>query len=939
MISPLLRRASIFGAVAGLGFTLAWLLGAAEGRPGKAKPLVPVKPLPPGTSLQAQGGVGGISLVRAENLVVAPVQEAVLEDGTRLPFRAMVLRGDAERPLPSPREEYSRVLITNPDLQLLPVPRTRKEYDASSEVEPSRVRAPEGVLDSGPNDAMILHWRGGVKARTVSDGTPWDFEGEEAVSDVRARTLHAPGAVALVSRDLRVEGRDLDASETARTVTLAGGASGSVESARGVRIAGGEAKGATRFKCRGTFRILPLPAAPAAAAGFERWRLVLDEDAVVDQDDGSLAARHIEADVTRPKAGAKGDTSVDEVRADGAVVLTGRGEGREFRGTGDRLVARPQAKGNTDAWLDGSPAVFVRETDGGREVRNLEIRGEGTARLGFPAADGPVAAAFRGGARAVLLEPPAKEGDPPRRRDLRSNSLSLAGMRSGSGPTRVDAVLAEGEAFLQDGDRTAQAKRIEFHPLAAGASRTLLDGDVLFSWPAAGALDPVSALAPAGDGASPAGPPGTMLLSSPGKAVLEQPAEGSTEEGKRFTVEGGAVLRRVAGEREVYRLACTAIDGRTAPGRGGLERLVAKGDVRLAGREEGPGGRRYEMKGDLLDVRGAPDSREARTADVTGPKERPASASFAREDGSPFTVAAPVLHFDRSDGSFRAEGGVRGTGILPEGRTPGNRGTGAAELSCDRLDGVLARGAGEGSTRVVSLDARGPVWIRTATEYVSGDRLDYDEAKGSLRLRGDPARVTSRTRGTDPARKLEDSCEAPELLLFLKDGALVEARADTGGRIVCHRANAGSTDRFESRCTGPLSYRPEETRLQGEVSVLHSEMKAGAFAPKDRIEGADEVRLYRPLVSSQAGPPERVIASSEAGRIALAFESGEFRASGVARADMDVPGQKVTLESSPGAPRFRIQTADSTGTCRRAIYDYGRTRLLETVAMTLESGK
>jgi hypothetical protein len=711
-----------------------------------------------------------------------------------------------------------------------------------------------------------------------------------------------------------------------------------VESTRGVRIAGGEAKGATRFKCRGNFRILPLPAAPGAEAKVERWRLVLDEDAAVDQDDGSLAARHIEADITRPKAGTKGDTSVDEVRADGAVVLTGRGEGREFRGTGDRLVARPQAKGNTDAWLDGHPAVFVRETDGSREVRTLEIRGEGTARLGFPADDGPVAAAFRGGARAVLLEPPEKEGGTPRRRELRSNSLSLAGMRSGGGATRVESVLAEGEAFLQDGDRTAQAKRVEFHPLEGGASRTLLDGDVLFSWPAAGALDPVSALAPSGDAQAPAGPPGTMLLSSPGRAVLEQPKEGSTEEGKRFTVEGGAVLRRVAGEQEVYRLACSSIDGRTAPAAEGLERLVAKGDVRLAGREEGAGGRRYELRGDVLDVRGAPDSREARTADVTGTKERPASASFAREDGSPFTVAAPVLRFDRSTGGFRAEGGVRGTGILPEGRTAGARG-GAAELSCERLDGVLSRGTEQGSTRVVSLDARGPVWIRTATEYVSGDHLAYDDAKGSLLLRGDPARVTARTRGTDAARKFEDVCEAPELLLLLKDGALVEARAETGGHVVGHHAAASPPQRIEARCSGPLAYRPEEIRLRGGVSVLVAEMKAGAFAPKYRLDGADEVRVYRPLVSSQAGPPERVIASSEAGRIALAFESGEFRATGVARADMDVPRERITLESSPGAPRFRIQSADATGTCRRAVYDSKKMQLLETVAMTLESGK
>ncbi len=831
---------------------------------------------------------------------------------------------------------------------MLPVPRTRAEYAASSEAEPARVRAPEGILDSGPRESMVIEFRGGVKARTVRDGTPWDFEGENAVCDVQARTLRSPGAVSLVSRDLRVEGRGLDASETARTVVLSGGASGSVESARGVRIAGGAAKGATRFRCRGAFRILPLQAPGGPAARIERWRLVLDEDAVVEQDDGSVAARHIEADISRPREGAKGETTVEEVRADGAVVLSGRGEGRDYRATGERLLARPQAKGNTDAWLEGSPAVFVREADGDRVVRDLEIRGDGTARLGFPAAEGPVEAAFRGGARAVLVEPAPSAGGPVRRREMRAASLSLAGLRTGGRPTRVESVLAEGEAVLGDGDRTAQAKRIDFRPLEGGASRTVLSGDVLFSSPAAGAMDPLSALSPAGEAPSAAPASGTMLLSSPGTVVIEQPAEGDRDAGMRFTVEGGAVLRRVAGEREVYRLTCASIDARTPPGERSLDRLLAKGDVRIAGREEGPAGRRYDVRGDVLDVRGSPGSREARTADVAGSPERPASASFARDDGSPFSVSARTLRFDRATGGFRAEEGVRGTGILPEERTAGigkGRG-GAAELACGVLEGVLREGAAQGATRVESLDARDAVWVRTATEFLSGDRMIYDAAKGSLLLRGDPARVTSRHQGPGAAPKLEDLCEAPELRLLLRDGRLVEATTADGGHVVSHLAPAAAAGRpapapvrVEARCSGPLAYRPEETLLRGNVSVLHSEMKDGAFVLMDRLEGADEVRAYHPPVAGQTGTVIRVTASSAAGRIALDTGTGGFRATGVARSDMDVAAGKVTLESSPGAPRFRIEKDDAVGTCRRAVYDIGKKQLLETVALILESGK
>ncbi len=410
------------------------------------------------------------------------------------------------------------------------------------------------------------------------------------------------------------------------------------------------------------------------------------------------------------------------------------------------------------------------------------------------------------------------------------------------------------------------------------------------------------------------------------------------------------MLRRVAGEQEVYRLTCSSLEARTPPGAKGIDALHARGAVRLAGREERAGGRRYEVRGEGLDVLGSEGSEGARTADVAGAAAGPAFAAFTGEDGRPFSVTGRTLHFDRTSGAFRAEGGVRGSGVLPERHESGPGlpppAGGAADLACGVLDGVLAQGGPEGSTKVSSLDAREDVWVRTETEYASGDRMVYDAAKGTLLLHGDPARVTARSRGAPADLKLQDRCEAPEMLLTLADGRLEEARTETGGLLVRHRPpgpgdgkDAPPVQRIESRCSGPLSYRPAETRLQGNVSVVRSDLRDGSFVQKDRLENADEVRVYHPQAGKEAGRVERATATSAAGRIEVESGSAGWRATGVARADMDVVADRVTLESSSAAPRFRMETADTVYTYRRAVYDYQRKILTESLGATIEGGR
>jgi hypothetical protein len=576
------------------------------------------------------------------------------------------------------------------------------------------------------------------------------------------------------------------------------------------------------------------------------------------------------------------------------------------------------------------------------------VRGGGGARLAFPEDEGPAAAEFRGGSTATWTLPAAGPGGSPRVRELSAATVTLSGMRALGGTTRLEQANAVGSALLREGDRTARANRLEVRPDADGGTRAVLEGDVLVSWPGAGRLDAIAAGGPGA--APPEGEPGTLLLASPGKVVLDLPPEGSTDRGGRFEVSGGAVLRRVVGEREIYRLAAAALDGNGAPGGRALEHLRATGDVALAGREEGHGGRRYELRGETLEVRGAAGDDGPRTADLAGPAGGPAEARFVGVDGHPLSVAARTLNLDRGTGALRAEGAVRGKGILPGagGKAGAVRpGGGATEIACAVLDAVLAGGpaAGEeGSTRVKSLDARGSVWIRTETEYASGDRLRYEEGKGAATLHGDPARVTARSAAaTGPSgERLEYLCEAPEIRIAFEDGRLLEALAPGGGRLVRHRVLAGAApERVEATCRGPLSYRPAETRLRGDVAVSHGVLQGGAFVNLERTEGADEVVLHHPpAAAGVAGGTVRAVATADGGGMTVDLGAGDgARVEGVSRADFDGATGRVSLESSPGHPRFRVRSKGTTTTCRRAVYEFRTGVLVEMVGATVEGGR
>jgi len=947
-VNVFVRRFAIFTVVAGLGIALAALLGRGPGTRAGPRPVLPVVPVPPGTDFQGTAGIPGISLVDAKGIVASEVKSVPLPDGTTVPFRPVLLRASSERPLPSPAPGVRRMALTDPELLLLPVPRTREEYEASAGARPTRLTAPAGTLDQGPGEASTVHLRGGARMETEREGTPWTFEGEEARVSLPSRDVRAPGPVSLESADLRAKGRDLDLSEAAGTVRLSGGATGAVARSAGVRLGSGAGGGEIRFSCTGPFeirRLQPPRGDPGPADGLERYRIALERDAGLEQGDGRLTAPRIEVDIARSPGG-KEAARAEAVRGEGGAVLTGGREGRDFAARGERLQALPRPDGTTEVHLQGDPSLDVRETAGPEERRRLRVEGRGPADLLLPREAGEVRASFRGGASAVLREPPPAEGAPPVQRTMRARSLTLEGRRaSSSAPTEIREVRAEGDASMEEEDRRARGGSIAWTPAEGGASRTVLRDAVEVVWPAAGLLDPVAAVAP---GKDPGPGTGSLLLSAPGEVVLDAPAEGDASRGASLSVPGASVLRRVAGEREIYRLTSARLESALHPGNRGIARLDAAGDARLEGREEGPGGRRYDLRGDRLIVLGAPGTGEAQTAEILGtPGGTRGFASFLGDDGKPMTVTADRLRLDRTTGTFRAEGSVRGSGVLPEsaggGGLPASRGP--AEIACRAMDGLLVPGAKEGTTRVKSLEAREEVWLRTDAEYASGDRLVWEPDPAAAILTGDPARVTARSAA---ARKdLEDRCEAPELRIRLREGRLEEARADGGGRFVRHRLTpaapgakeAPPPERLEAACRGPLAYAPSGTTLEDRVSLVRSVFEGGAFVEKDRMEGADRALVsHPPAADGTAGRLATAAAESASASLVVTSAAG-WKATGVSRVETASAGDSLVLESSARFPRFRVEGGGTVQSYRRVVYDYAKRIFTEQAGATVEGGK
>ncbi len=939
------RRAAIFTAVAGLGGALAALLSGNGGGGSRAsRPSLPVVEVPSGTEVRG-GGVTGVTIVSAEGVVISDVREIELDDGSRVPFRAMVLRAASERPLPSPAPGVRSLALEDPDLLLSPEPKTREKLAAAAADAPIHLRAPRGRLQLGPGEEMRLRLEGGVRVELLRDGVPWTLEAEVVDADLRTRRISAPGAVRVASADIEAAGRDLETEEGGGRLLLSGGAAGRVLRAAGARV-GGEGSGEPLdFACRGPFLLERLAAPPAyadpAAAAASGWyRITLADDASLAQGEGRLSAPRIEVDLRRGAEAAGGggsDLPVTELRALGGAVLSGGTGDRAYEARSRDLAARPGRAGTTEVLLDGEPALVLRERRDG-VLRTLRASSAGPASVAFPRAEGPVTALFRGSAAASLLE--EGPGTAPPRRDLRARMIRVdAYRREGGGPAELREVTAEGDAELVEGDRSARARLIAWTPAGDGGSRIALRETVAVHWPAAGLLDPVSAAAGGGKEAA-AG--GALLLSTPREAILLLPPPGAADRGAGVSVSGGTVLRRIVGEQEVYRLTCGRIEALLHPGNRGIARIEALKDVRLEGREENAAGRRYDLRGARLLVTGEEGEEEPREALLEGAAPGPrASASFTGEDGRPFTVTADVITMDRRTGGFRASGDVRGEGVLPEKAGPAGIRGGRAEIACPALSGTLEPGEARGVSRLRGLRAEGPVFVKTETEFASGDLLRWDADGGRLLLEGSPARVTARSEIA--SLRLVDSCEAPEFLLTLSGGVLVEARASKGGTFVFHRLPASSAgkeapaERYEARCSGPLLYTPGETRMGEDVSLVRSTRDAaGGFEEKERLRGADALRILHPAApGSTTGRFTSAEALSRTGSIGIEADDGGMGASGVSRILVDAATSTLVLDASPEHPRFRLVTGGREGRMRRAVYDYAQGIVTEQVGATI----
>lgn len=936
----LLRKAAIFAAVAGLGFLLVRMVESPadpgqEQRPriGSTGSTGTTQERKPTTDIGDLVGLG-------ERIETRSVKEIQLEDGSRVAFEEALLWGASWESLPAADDRVRRMRIVAPVVHLREKPRTRADLDRAV-VPVTTVRAERGLLEHGPDGRSRLLLEGAVEAEILREGTPWTFHAGTATLDMETGLLIAPGTVRLVSEGVEVTGKDLRASDRERTATLQSDTAGTLRGARGARVGGGGGDEPLHFRCTGPFDILDT--APEGPGEPGRTRIRLKDAVHLEQGDGTLAGDNVVLLLARTStastdAGETRKADVESILAEGNVRMDAGRDMKELSGRrslhaeADRLEAFPLPAGGTASRLMGEPKVRIEEVLDGRTVSIMDVMSGEPARIVTGPDGDDMEATFPGGARGRQWLPGMGPDGTDLTRDITARELRLHGRREGGsgGAYRPTDVVALQEARFEEGERTASADRLRFEPLPDGGSRVKAEGNVAIHWPSAGGLDP---LGPLGEAAVPPGDdPGSLLLRSPGTVTLEAPRAG----GGMLLVEGGALVRRVVGEREMWSLGASTLQVDLLENRGGVGLLDARGGARLAGKGEGAGERAYDFTGDRIVVRNTGLSDRPDAARLDGV---PARALLSGEDGRPLLLEAPVLHFNRTTGAFSAEGPVRGSGVLPDsgGATAaGGNGPRPVTLEAGGLSGRFEAMAEGGRSKLAELNAFGNVVLGTSSETAEGATLKHDGATGVTVLRGEPARVRSGSMAFPDAGPLVDLCEAPELTVTFAGGEIASASAVGGGRFVRHRvAPPGDTssppvERLEANCDGPMTYGSGETTLKEKVRIVRHAWEKGAFVERENLSGADMASaLYSRGVAGSAGLVSATAVSSAGSLRVQSLERG-WDATGVSKAFVEPGKDEVRLEALPGS-RFQFEREGLATQCRSVIFDYRKDVFKEIV--------
>ncbi len=936
----LLRRGLIFSTIVGLGLLLAHLLDADRGVT-PPRPVLPVVDVPPGAPIVGNGGRTLLQFHWAKGSDVGPVEEISLDDGSTVPFRASRIRAASAAPLPSPSREVARQALESPSLVMRPRPRTRAAFEAPGG-DATVISARRGILEQGPGNVQRLFLEEDVVAEVLRAEAAWVFRSARADVELASRVLRAPGPVTVVSDGVALEGRDLVAEDGRHAASLTGPGRGSVEGEAGVRIGGTGADEPVRFAWADRLDLEEVPSPPGAPAAV-RYRLLLSGSAELVQGDSRLRGRRITA-LLLLRSGAGGGAparpSVEELVAEEDVLLeAGReepGGSRGLRAEGRRFRAVGGPGGTTVATLEGDPRLRVVEFRDGVATSTVGVASREPAVFTIPADRSSIAGRFPGAA-AAWQEIPGRDGGPAARRDLRADVLTMVADRRGAdGEYTPRELIAEGAATMEEGARRAAARRIRLSPTEDGGSAALLEGDVAASLPAAGAMDPLSALEDpaAGNGA---GDPGSLLVTSPGTVEVMFPRAG----GGSVVARGGALVRRVAAEREIYRLAAEMLQVDLAGPRRTVRLLDARGGARLVGEGEGRGRRRYDLAGERILVTASDGEDRPDAARVDGGPAGGAVLVLRGRDEQPLRIEGSVLRFARATGRFRAEGPVSGEGVLPDraGAKDGPRGP--VRLRSGALEGILLEGDA-GRSEISALHASAGVRVEAGGDSAEGDTLDYDRAADAFLLRGSPARVAVAPRQgvADPA--LRDQCEAPVLRLTLENGVVKDARADSGGVYVGHRSSpaaasapsgtAATLERIRAACTGPLVHTPAASSLEGSVTVTRWGLRNGTWEEWETLSGVDRLDV-RPAAAGDPAARVAATAVSSAARISAGDARSGWIARGVSRIVLD--GDRVVLEALPGSPRFRVDHASSAHEYRRVIYDRTSGTFVEAVGASV----
>lgn len=983
----LLRRVAVFAAVFVPGMSLVGFLagGLRTPPPGAPRPQTPpAPPTPPDgrppavVPIDRGPGLGPGRRGRLDSDSVAVVGNRAVH------YRAWTAEWETSEPQPPPEPGVSMLLLTGARVLVFPEPAAGRESVAREDAPGTTlVAGRECLLRQREQAPPSAHLEGDALAQhALEDGQRMTLRSEALDFRTEERGPHRiPVRVVETDRPVRIEGGGATIDGTGLLAELARDRPRAriEKDVKGV-LQQREGGDPVRLSCGGPafLEALDRPARASRATDRESlqpWRATFREDVRVEERGGTLTADEAAVEFVRTTAADRAAgapaTVIRRMTAAGEVVVESSRERGAVRATSDRLTRFAEdvltdksvfegsprftfeAGGAKDGSRDGAPgatSVFSVRCTGPAEVR------ERRARLGDARAE-TVTIVFEGD--VVVLETDA--ATQALRSDLRAPRVTIEGRRGDDGGFVPLLARAERGAEFRRTDAqgralSGRAKTIVWTERRPGAdARLSLVGEPAVAFTEKEGVSPFGGTAR----------PGVLEVRSKDRIDVDfaPPRTSADRTGppSRATVLGGMLLRKTAGDEELWRLTSDRGDAVFGPA-GEVRELRAWGRARLASAEGAD--REGFVAGERIAAVRRPeattDATRAEDLDVTvfGSQEVPAVAVIGDAEAPlHHEVRARTLRHEKGGAVIVASGDatadLRVAGAVGDVAAATRPAVSPLRLRAAEIRADVDRAEGKPS-ELRLLSATGGVEVDESLHRLVADRATYEERTGRVEAWGDPVRILRR-RGKDPsARAGADDwggsfLHAPHVRAFFDRRAkgpdsFLRATCPEGGTLVAHHAAAPEGSdvltrrRVTIRSEGPMDLERDAASAAGKaVAVWEREMPDGRWQSVARIDGQrmdaafeprngkltrDDLRSF--VASGSADDPARLQARNESGTrdvVALAER-------------MEAHPSRTRIRLSCPSGRSRVFVRDvvsgSKWMCDAADYDY------ETWEFTME---